>query len=447
MTDVSRRQFLRRLAAGCATVLAACTRAVRRPAAPSPRPSPSIQVSEVSSPPPARATRWPIGHVVYLMKENRSFDHLFGRFPGVDGVTEAIDGGERRTLSQAVQRLPHDLPHSWSAAMQCWNDGRMNGFTVTSWSDRYAYTQMREELMPNYWRWAEEFALGDRFFASAHGPSFSNHLFAIAGQAGGAIENPYRPPGSSIRTWGCDAPDIVTVEVMDGQGRVDRVRPCFDFPTMGDLLTERGIDWAYYSAPPGEKGYIWSAYSAIRHIRDTEEWEGHVRSVDRLVEDARHGRLPPVTWVTPRFELSEHPEYSFCHGENWTTRVLNALMQGPQWDDMAIFLTWDEWGGFYDHLAPPQLDRFGLGIRVPLLVISPFARRGYVDHQEGEFTSVLRFIERNWDLTWLTERDRYAYDLAGAFDFTQEPRAPVPLPLRADCEGPPFSPPPPGAYS
>jgi phospholipase C len=446
MTALSRRQFLRKLAAGAAGFLAACTQPVRRRRGPG-GPSPSVRVTPVPSPAEVRRTRWPIGHVVYIIKENRSFDHLFGRFPEVEGVTEAIDGRERRPLTPAVQRLPHDLPHSWGASMQSWNEGRMDGFTVTEWSDRYAYTQMREALMPNYWRWAQEFVLGDRFFASAHGPSFANHLYAIAGQAGGAIENPIRPPGSTIRSWGCDAPDIVTVEVMGPRGRTDRVAPCFDFPTMGDLLSDDGIDWAFYAAPPGQKGYIWSAYSAIRHIRRSDRWDRHILPVDRLEDDAKAGRLPPVTWVTPRFELSEHPEYSFCHGENWTTKVLNALMQGPQWGDMAIFLTWDEWGGFYDHLAPPQLDQYGLGIRIPLLVISPYAKRGYVDHREGEFTSVLRFIERNWGLSWLTERDRYAYDLSDAFDFSQEPRPPLPLPGRPDCRGDAFSPPPPGAYT
>ena len=126
--------------------------------------------------------------------------------------------------------------------------------------------------------------------------------------------------------------------------------------------------------------------------------------VDRVVEDIRAGRLPPVTWIAPRFELSEHPEYSLCHGENWSTDVIDAIMRSPMWNHTAIFLTWDDYGGFYDHVPPPQVDRMGLGIRVPMLLISPYARHGHVSHELGEFSSVLRFIEDNWGLRTLTHR-------------------------------------------
>ena len=145
-----------------------------------------------------------------------------------------------------------------------------------------------------------------------------------------------------------------------------------------------------------------------------------------------------MSWVTPRFELSDHPEYSFCWGEDWSTRVVNAIMSSPMWKDTAIFITWDDYGGLYDHVPPPQVDRFGFGIRVPLLVISPYAKQGFIDHTRGEFSSVLRFIEDNWGLTQLTNRDREAQDLSEAFDFTQPPRAPDPQPLRTDCPGPRF---------
>jgi phospholipase C len=136
--------------------------------------------------------------------------------------------------------------------------------------------------------------------------------------------------------------------------------------------------------------------------------------------------------------VSEHPEYSFCNGENWSTRIVNAIMQGPNWDDTAIFITWDDYGGFYDHVPPPQVDDFGFGIRVPLLVISPYAKRGFVSHELGEFSSILRFIEDNWSLTQLTHRDRDATPMMSAFDFTQDPRPPDPLPLRTDCITPKF---------
>ena len=301
---------------------------------------------------------------------------------------------------------------------------------------RWAYSQLHRAQLPNYWRWAEEFALFDNVFASAHGPSFPNHLYTIAAQSGGARENPLRR-GFRSMTFGCDAPERELVEVVDSEGVVEMVPPCFDFRTEGDLLDRAGIPWAYYAAEEDQRGYIWSAYAAIRRYRENpEKWQRHMFPVDRVVEDIRAGRLPPVTWITPRFELSEHPEYSLCHGENWSTDVIDAIMRSPMWDHTAIFLTWDDYGGFYDHVPPPQVDRMGLGIRVPMLLISPYARHGHVSHELGEFSSVLRFIEDNWGLRTLTHRDREATPLLSAFDFDQEPRPAVPLPRRTDCKGP-----------
>jgi phospholipase C len=231
------------------------------------------------------------------------------------------------------------------------------------------------------------------------------------------------------------------------------VPPCFDFQTEADLLEKAGIPWAYYAAPPvpwkqpSRSGYIWSAYASVRHIRDDpKQWDSHVFPVQHVIDDIDGHRLPPVTWITPNFALSEHPEYNFCHGENWTTQVVDAIMRSPMWKDTAIFLTWDDWGGFYDHVPPPQVDRFGLGIRVPLLVISPYAKQGFIDHRHGEFSSVLRFIEDNWGLPQLTKRDGEADNLSEAFDFSRPARPPDPLPLRRDCKGSIYAVPPPSAF-
>ena len=394
-------------------------------------------------------TRWPIKHVVFIIKENRTFDNLFGRFPGADGATTGMDQGTTRPLTQAPDRIPVDIVHCYQCALQAWNGGNMDGFaSVSAPADRYAYTQFGPSDLPAYWHWAKRFVLGDNFFASAQGPSFPNHLYTIAAQSGGAHDNPiqdlerlaerHRTTGL-FKAWGCDSVEQAYVPVEDREGKEVKVPPCFDFMTEGDLLLRAGIPWAYYSATNMQNGYLWSAYDAVRHIRqDTQLWQSHIFPVDGLVQDVRDGRLPPVTWVTPRFELSEHPEYSFCWGQNWTTRVVNAIMASPMWRDTAIFITWDDYGGFYDHVPPPQVDRFGFGIRVPLLLISPYAKAGYVDHSLGEFSSVLRFIEDNWGLSQLTHRDRGAGNLSEAFDFSQAPRKPDPQPMRTDCPGPQF---------
>jgi phospholipase C len=395
-------------------------------------------------------TRWPIKHVVYIIKENRTTDHLFGRFPGVDGVTQGLDGDEMRPLTRPPDRLPDDIPHCYDCAIEAWNEGRMNGFNRADISDRFAYTQMHgPEDLPNYWRWAEEFALSDNFFASAQGPSFPNHLYTIAATSGGTHNNPIQDQARATvftqetglaKSWGCDTLEEVYVEVIDSEGQVEHVPPCFDFETEADLLDGAGIPWAYYAAWNDQRGYVWSAFSAIERVRmNPEVWERHIFPEDNVVADIEDGRLAPVTWITPRYEVSEHPEWSFCHGENWTTRIVNAIMRSPFWKDTAIFITWDDYGGFYDHVPPPQVDEFGFGFRVPLLTISPYAKRGHVDGQLGEFSSVLRFIEDNWGLSQLTHRDRDAFNLSYLFDFEQEPRKPVIRPLRDDCEGPVYS--------
>jgi phospholipase C len=384
-------------------------------------------------------TRWPIKHVVFLIKENRTFDNMFGTFPGANGTRVGWDRGVRRPLVRGTDaRTSDDIPHCYPCALTAWDHGKMDGFNQSESADRWAYTQLHKDQLPNYWHWAKRFVLADNFFASAQGPSFPNHLYTIAAQSGGAHDNPRRDDFFS-NSFGCDAPKVEKVLVYDSEGKVKAVPPCFDFLTEGDLLNRAEIPWAYYAATETQRGYIWSAYSAIRRYRMHQwRWDRHMFPVDQVIRDIKLGALPPVTWITPRFELSEHPEWNFCYGENWSTQVINAIMRSPMWQSTAIFVTWDDYGGFYDHLPPPQVDDFGFGIRVPMLLLSPYAKRGIVDHHLGEFSSILRFIEDNWGLTQLTHRDRDAFNMSYDFDFAQAPRPPDPLPLRTDCTGTKF---------
>jgi phospholipase C len=451
----SRRTFLRgTLLGSIGAVLAACTRAVRPRA---PGWAPPIPMGTTPNPVDATAfgTSTPIKRVVYIIKENRTFDHLYGRLPGANGVTVGMDRGTERPLVPATRgAIAEDIKHCYECSITAWNEGRMDGFNQSEAADRDAYTQFLPEDLPTYWTWAERFVAFDSFFTSAHGPSFPNHLFAIAAQSGGAYENPvqsrlhlerrHRETGL-FKAWGCDSLDDAFVGVKDAEGNRGRAFPCFDFETAGDLLDRKGIPWACYSATPYQNGYIWNAFSAISHMRgDPERWARHVFPVDDLVRHIREDRLPPVTWVTPRFEVSDHPEYSLCWGETWSTKVVNALMESPAWDETAIFLTWDDYGGFYDHEPPPQVDPLGFGIRAPLLVISPYAKEGHVSHELGEFSSVVRFIEDNWGLPQLADRDRLATPLLDAFDFEARPRPPDPLPLPGDCLPPVHPDAPPG---
>jgi phospholipase C len=405
-----------------------------------------------SLPAPANAeaipTQWPIKHVIFIVKENRSFDQLFGRFPGANGARFGWDNGTRVPLKPASDQRAPDVPHCRACAVAAIDNGRMDGFGIQR-NGASAYTQMRPSSLPNYWQWAKDYVLADNFFASALGPSFPNHLYTIAAQSGGAFQNPRQDFGSmiqsaqngTVKSWGCDIAQPAYVEVFDPEGQVVHLQPCFDFTTEGDLLRGAGIPWAYYAATNNQLGYMWSAYSAIgRYRNDPTLWNEYMRPVDDVVRDIKANRLPPVTWITPRFALSDHPDYNMCYGENWTTSVIDAVMKSPMWHDTAIFLTWDDYGGFYDHVAPRWIDRMGLGIRVPLMVISPYANQGQVFHEEGEFSSVLRFIEDNWGLSQLTQRDTNTANLSDAFSFSSPPRPPDPLPLRTDCRGPKWPP-------
>jgi phospholipase C len=439
----TRRQFLTRsVTAAGAAVLAACTgRGEPEPATSN---APQFDVQNPSEDLVAQIdSQWPIKRVVYLMLENRSFDHMFGRFPGVEGATSGNRLGREVPLIRCPEWLPGDLPHDYAAALRHYNAGKLDSFAdPVPFSDYYAYSQQWQEDIPNYWHWAENYVLSDHFFASAMGPSYPNHLYMIAGQSGGAHDNPENSAprlvdGLPFKTWGCDHfPDqYVIVEREDGT--TENLDPCFDFQTQGDTLNDARVPWAYYAAEPFQVGYIWSAYAAIRHyFEDQELWDRHIRPVDNLLPDIRAGALPAVTWITPRYELSDHPPWSTCHGQNWVTSIVNAIMRSPIWQHTAIFITWDEWGGFYDHVKPPEVDAFGLGFRVPLLTISPFAKKGYIDREVGEFCSVTKFIDDNWGLPHLTPRVEGTQNLSHVFNFDRaRPRPPDPLPLLTSCTG------------
>jgi phospholipase C len=425
---LTRRTFMTRSAAAAAGVFLSSCFGDKMSTTPTPRPTFS------ATPAAEIETRWPIKHVIYLMLENRSFDNLFGRFPGARGTTTGIRYGNDVPLIRCPEWLPGDLPHDRAAWDLCYNDGAMDGFAIGPYGIYYAYSQFHRDDVPNYYGWAEDFVLNDHTFASVAGPSYPNHLFLIAGQAGGARDNPeniltkHLNDGRVFKSWGCDAyGEDVYVVVEDDDGTRSKHSTCFTFQTVGEQLSERDIDWAFYSADPYQAGYIWQAYSAIEDVYTNEElWDEHIWPVDDLIRDAEAGTLPPVTWITPRFQLSDHPPFSTKHAHNWVTDIVNAVMRGPLWNDVAMFITWDEWGGLYDHVRPPTIDHVDLGFRVPMMVISPYAKRGYVDDAMGDFSSPLRFISDNWGLPYLTSRIEGSHTFEHVFDFDRNPRPPEP---------------------
>ena len=397
----------------------------------------SARQSQASSSSPGE--RYPIEHVVFIIKENRTFDHYFGRYPGADGATTGeLSSGERIPLRPAPDVLGHDLGHDFFAGVTAINGGRMNGFDKIALDGETldGYTQFRRATLPNYWVYADHFVLGDRMFSSMYGPTFPEHLYTVAAQAGRVTSNKLNK-GTEVPGGYCDdpseevnrfekltRPERRRVMALERKVKLDQVddywetvAPCFDFQTLPDKLTRAGVSWRYY----GDSGF-YSALLAIRHIRFSEHWGTDVVDKKQFMADIRNERLRKVSWVLPGVGYDEHPggaNHSVCAGENWTVRHLNAIMRSRYWKNTVIVLTWDDFGGFYDHVPPPQLDEMGLGPRVPLLIISPFAREGYVDHTTYEFSSVLKFIETLHGLSSLTKRDRRASNMMGAFDFDQ----------------------------
>lgn len=371
-----------------------------------------------------------IQQVVFIIKENRTFDNYFGTFPGADGATSGtISTGEVIPLGRTPDRTSRDIDHSFNGAVKAINGGAMDQFDLIPGGnlhgDYLAYTQLLEQDIPNYFALARYFTLGDAMFSSLTGPSFPNHLYTVGAQSGGAINNPSNSGGK----WGCDSDDGSLVQVMDSTGTITRTYPCFDFATLVDSLQSAGLTWKYYAPSQGQSGYIWNALDAIAHIRLTDIWNTNVAPPSQFLIDAQNGELPNVSWVVVG-NGSEHPPGSSCVGENTTVAQLNAVMRGKQWASTAIFVTWDDFGGFYDHVPPPSVDKLGFGPRVPLLIVSPFAKPGFVSHTVYEFSSLLKFVEDRWNLAPFTDRDAQANDMFDSFDFNQPALAPLILPHR-----------------
>jgi phospholipase C len=392
----------------------------------------------------AAPPRGVIKHVVFVIQENRSFDNLFNGFPGADTVTSGPRHDDSVVaLHQTSLNVPVDLDHARQSFLNSYNGGRMNGFDTIGTvppqgTGDFPYAYVPQAETKPYWDLARQFTLADRTFASVGGPSFPAHQYLIAGTAGRAIDNPNRT-AADVFWWGCDSPPATTVREIGPDGGADGppVFPCFDYPTLGDVMDARGVTWRSYAPTANDLGSIWSAFDAIRHIRYGPDWnEKVVTPQTRVLTDVAADALPAVSWVTPDFRSSDHEQYGIGGrpqasradlGPQWVATVVNTIGRSPLWGDTAIVIVWDDWGGWYDHVRPPQVDAMGLGFRVPMIVISPYAKRGYVSHVQHEFGSLLKFAEGVFDLPSLGTADARADDLSDCFDFTKPPAPYVPV--------------------
>ncbi len=394
--SLSRREFLRLslltgmgLLAGCAPRALSPTPGATASRTAAPAPAPTLIPSKTAPPtasaspePSATLTPTPsdlIKNIVVFIQENHTFDSLFAGFPGADGE----DAGQA-----CPDALVNDPPHRHNDAL------RPGGATTRA--SRCSYT---EADAPNYWKVAREFTLCDRFFSEVRGPSHPNYFMLMAAQS--PIVN---APSASD-----ECPDF-----------------CWDIPALPNHLDERRLTWRDYG---GLFTDIKSLY-ARPEVMDRHD--------EQFFQDAAAGSLPDVVWLNSAFLFdgyakSGHPPAGLCEAEGYAVKVLNAVMSGPQWNSTALFLVWDDWGGFYDHVEPPVVEQwadgtpFRYGFRVPCIVVSPYARRGHVSHALHSHVSLLRFAETIFGLEPLTERDANASDLLDCFDFAQSPRPPLTL--------------------
>lgn len=370
----------------------------------------------------------PIKHIVILVRENHSFDNLFGMFPGADGTTMARVGAKVVPLNRCPVHLPRDLGHAGNSAAAVMDNGRMDRFyrvynAIQNGID-LADCQYSPRELPTYYAYARRYALADRFFSTIPASSFPNHLVTITGQGWNTYTNP-KIPQYGFYSWGCDA-DPRTYVHWSYRAASGNTKPCMDTPTIADEANRAGVSWAYYAPVAGKFGYIWSALDAIRHIRYSPEWQAHVRPTRQFLTDVSAGRLPAISWLVSDLPTSDHPPTSICVGQNWVSEELNGLMRSRHWRDTAVVMTWDDFGGFYDHVATPTVSGYELGPRVPTLVISPYARAHFIARRRYDFRSILKYVEDTFHLPHIAVFDRGVRSIGDMLDYrTKTPVAPL----------------------
>ena len=427
------------------------------------------------------AARAKLKHVIIIMQENRSFDHYFGTFPGADGIP--MKDGVPTICDVQPDNRPciapyHDPkfvndggPHTYGAFRTAVNGGAMDGFVMAYLKilkkpcqatnptdpncvnsqnggiDVMGWHDARE--IPNYWTYAEKFVLQDHLFQQNASWSLPQHLFMVSGWSA-TCTNPYDPMSCTSDLGDADQKSL------DGSNK-----ELYAWTDLTYLMYRNNITWAYYLSeginpdcadgemtcePQSLKVHVPGIWNPLPYFTTVHQDNqlGNIQTVDHFFAALKAGKLPNVSWIVPSGKYSEHPTASIKDGQAYVTGLINAVMQSKEWDSTAIFLTWDDWGGFFDHVAPPTVDENGYGIRVPGLVISPYAKRGYIDHQTLSHDAYLKLIEdlflggmrldpqldgRPDSRPTVRENVPILGDLLQDFDFSQQPLPPVVLPI------------------
>ena len=371
-----------------------------------------------------------INHVIIVFQENRSPDNLFQGLRGADIASSGLDSnGNVIRLQPIPMHTTYDLAHTHKAFLQTYDGGKMDGANLeyTTCGSNCPYQNPMYSYVPAsqdqpYLDLASQYTFADRMFQTNQGPSFPAHQYIIAGtsepQDGSdllASENPTAWGGGNS-PGGCTAPANTLVAMIDPSGNEStKMYPCFEHPTLMDLLDQHGISWKYYA---NYANGIWTGPNAIQHIRSGQDWQNVDLTPSDVLTDISRGRLAQVSWVIPTVLSSDHPRETDGSGPSWVASVVNAVGQSRYWNDTTIFIVWDDWGGFYDHVPPPAIyNSYELGFRVPLIVVSPYAQQHYVSHVTHEFGSILKYTEETFGLPSLGYTDARADDLADCFNY------------------------------
>ena len=437
-----------------------------------------------ANPAPGQAPSQPTGihkiqHVIIVMQENRSFDSYFGTFPGADGLPRA--NGQFSvcvpdSATGACVKPYHDAsdlnyggPHGAGSATADINGGKMDGFIAqalqgqktvcptpddprcggngrSGGSDVMGYHDARE--IPNYWAYAQNYVLQDRMFEPNASWSLPEHLFMVSEWS--ARCSRAADPMSCVN-------ELQSPQQTGARKSTGAADPNYAWTDMTYLLHKNQVSWKYYIAEgtqpdceddqatcvpqPQKVGTpeIWNPLPWFTTVKQDGQL-GNIQTIDHFYADAKGGRLPAVSWVVPNGKVSEHPTALVSDGQTYVTSLVNAVMQSPDWSSTAIFLSWDDWGGFYDHVSPPVVDQNGYGLRVPGIVISPYAKQGFIDHQVLSFDAFDKFIEDDFlngqrldpktdgrpdPRPDVRENAAILGNLAQDFDFGQAPRKPL----------------------
>ena len=362
-----------------------------------------------------------IRHIVFIVQENRSFDNLFQGYPGANTVSKGkISTGKTVPLQSVGLARQYDIDHSAQAMfLACDGTGSLPGTNCKNdafdkeqayfWPPRvkyaqYVYTPQRDTKP--YFDMAHQWVLADNTFASQVDESFVAHQYIIAAQAHSSVDL----PGGA---WGCQGGRTDQVQTITQERQIGpQERACFDYQTLGDEFDAAKLSWRFYTSkyqsPSSGGGGFWSSFSAVKHIYNGPDWKFVITPQKNVLTDLPKGKLANFTWITPICANSDHVNCGGGYGPSWVATLVNQIGESKFWNSTAIFVIWDDWGGLYDHVPPPFADYDGLGFRVPLLVISPYARKDYVSHTQYETASVLRFAEDLWGLPQLSAADTRA---------------------------------------